>query len=252
MKTNVRLSILFCVLLCAACTPGGTSDKKAASRIHGDSLRAAVPAPLRRDSGYTQEELSVLHHQIRERVKALTDEHLRANIAGYGMGLVEVVYLIRNTPEARQAFREKVADHPALRFYGSDGTEVCHERGTSDTLGLSLYAEQDTYPASTDTLAIIFSNDSYDNYSCGDHYFLAYERSKDVWCYLPMNSTFHDIGYLIRPGGRHRVVAHLHPLVNHNRPGRYRLYYKVRRWSDDPHVRRQAADILLMTEFELE
>ena len=179
---------------------------------------------------------------IRQRWDSVTPV-VRANVMGYGTGLHTLdVYLVLNTPERQQAFREQVIDSPALRFSGSTGKEPCLEVGTSDTLGVRLIPEFPSFPVGTEKVTFLLYNESSGKVLSGEHYKLAYERA-GRWYWLPINSYAVDIGNITPPGGTHRFTGNLHPQVNGSRPGLYRFFTEVEIGG---------ADVLMMAEFRLE
>ena len=194
------------------------------------------------DTLLSQKQLDALMEAIRQRWDSV-DIAVRANVMGYGTGMNTLdVWLVLNTPERQQAFREQVIDSPALRFSGSTGTEPCHEVGTGDTLGVRLIPEFPSFPAGSDEATFLLYNEGSSEVLSGEHYKLAYERA-GRWYWLPINSYAVDIGCITPPGGTRRFTGHLHPLVNDNHPGLYRFFTKVRIGD---------REVLLMTEFRLD
>ncbi len=243
-------------LLSTMCLLGAGCSHKAkqataASPVADDTVTALpeAPQPAARpaerpmaDSLFSQKQLDALMEAIRQRWDSV-DIAVRANVMGYGTGLNTLdVHLVLNTPERQQAFREQVIDSPALRFYGSTGTEPCHEVGTGDTLGVRLIPEFPSFPAGSDEATFLLYNEGSGKVLSGEHYKLAYERA-GRWYWLPINSYAVDIGYITPPGGTRRFTGHLHPLVNDNHPGLYRFFTEVTI---------EGREVLLMAEFRLD
>lgn len=194
------------------------------------------------DTLLSQKQLDALMEVICQRWDSVTPA-VRVNVMGYGTGLHTLdVYLVLNTPERQQAFREQVIDSPALRFSGSTGKEPCLEVGTSDTLGVRLIPEFPSFPVGTEKVTFLLYNESSGKVLSGEHYKLAYERA-GRWYWLPINSYAVDIGNITPPGGTHRFTGNLHPQVNGSRPGLYRFFTEVEI---------EGADVLMMAEFRLE
>lgn len=144
---------------------------------------------------------------------------------GVGLRNVEVRFIL-NTPEARQAFREKLMDSPAIRFEGPEQPIIDERIGITDTLGISLHPEYSVYSTEASTASFVLLNQGNKNIMCGEHYFITYEDENGTWRALPINDAAIDIGYMVLPGGHHLFTANLYPEVHSNKPGRYRFSMK--------------------------
>lgn len=197
------------------------------------------------EGNYSQRELEGLMDEINRRVERLEDKSLAANLAGYGVGLHHIdVNFVLNTPEARQSFREKIMDSPAIRFNGPEEPELNPMVGVSDTLGISLYAEYSVFSTQSETASFVLLNESPYELTCGAAYFVTYEDEQGMWRTLPIHTAFIAIAYGISPGGHRSLTANLLPQVHRNRAGRYRFFYTV-------SIEEQGRDFDMMAEFRL-
>ena len=197
---------------------------------------------------YSQRQLEVILDELRRRYDELTDEKLKSNLSGWGMGLRYItVRFILNTPEARKTFREKLMDSPAIRFEGPEEPVVNERTGTADTLGISLHPEYSVYSTDASTASFVLLNRGSRQLLCGEHYFVTYEDENGIWRELPIHGVAIDIGYTILPGEHKLFAAHLYPEVHTNKPGRYRFFYEVMLNARTT----SRCDILMMTEFRL-
>lgn len=194
---------------------------------------------------YSQQELKAILDELRRRYDALTDKKLKSNMTSWGMGLryIEVSFILNN-PEARQAFREKLMDSPAIRFTGPEQPIPNGRIGITDTLGISLRPEYSVYSTTSPQASFVLLNQGDQEIMCGDHYFVTFEDENGTWRELPINTMANDIGYVIRPGGHKLFTASLYPDVHPNKPGRYRFFYNVRLMD----IR---TNFMMMTEFRL-
>lgn len=200
------------------------------------------------ESNYSQQQLMSIVDELNQRFDTLTDKKLKNNMTSWGVGLRNVeVRFILNTPEARQAFREKLMDSPAIRFEGPEQPIIDERIGITDTLGISLHPEYSVYSTEASTASFVLLNQGNKNIMCGEHYFITYEDENGTWRALPINDAAIDIGYMVLPGGHHLFTANLYPEVHSNKPGRYRFFYEVMLDADTP----LRHDILMMTEFRL-
>lgn len=200
------------------------------------------------ESNYSQQQLISIVDELNQRYDTLTDKKLKSNMCGWGVRLRNVeVRFILNTPEARQAFREKLMDSPAIRFEGPEQPAVNELIGVTDTLGISLSPEYSAYSTDSSTASFVLLNQGDKQLLCGEHYFVTYEDENGIWRELPINDAAIDIGYMVSPGGHHLFTANLYPEVHSNKPGRYRFFYEV--MLDAGTTLRR--DILMMTEFRL-
>ena len=135
-------------------------------------------------------------------------------------------------------------DSPAIRLEGPTEPSPNNQRYTSDTLGIHLYPEFSAYPYTAHTATFVLFNQSDHEIGCGDPYRITYENQHGVWRTLPINTNFHCVGYIIKPGKQFLFKAHLNPNVLPNRPGRYRFFYEV-------ELTDKKQKIMLMTEFRL-
>lgn len=194
---------------------------------------------------YSQQELKTILNELRRRYDALTDKKLKSNMTSWGIGLryIEVSFILNN-PEARQAFREKLMDSPAIRFTGPEQPIPNGRIGITDTLGISLRPEYSVYSNASPTATFVLLNQGSQEIMCGEHYFITFEDENGTWRELPINTMANDIGYVIRPGGHKLFTASLYPDVHPNKPGRYRFFYNVRLMD----IR---TNFMMMTEFRL-
>lgn len=194
---------------------------------------------------YSQQELKAILDELRRRYDALADNKLKSNMTSWGMGLhyIEVRFVL-NTPEARQAFREKLMDSPAIRFAGPEQPRPDGRIGITDTLGISLRPEYSVYSNASSTASFVLLNRGDQDIMCGEHYFITFEDENGTWRELPINNIAFDIGYGVRPGGYQLFTASLYPEVHPNKPGRYRFFYDV-------SLMTSPAKFTMMTEFRL-
>lgn len=240
MESSLSLGLLFVTFLGISCT-GYEKRQTNKTEIIDSIVRPTADTAFARKNG------AALHTALSSKIHSLKDTLLRCNIIGYGMGEYENVYLIANTPEWQERFRKEVADHPLIRFHGYDGNDVCEEEGVNHLYGLHLWTEAEVWPLSTDTLSCAFSNEGSTDVLCSKHYSLAYEKTPDSWCYLPVNTYAEDVGIIVKPGTEHRFTARLYPELFPNPSARYRLFFEVwREWRED-----EKEKILLMTEFRI-
>ena len=158
---------------------------------------------------YSQRQLEVILDELRRRYDELTDEKLKSNLSGWGMGLRYItVRFILNTPEARKTFREKLMDSPAIRFEGPEEPVVNERTGTADTLGISLHPEYSVYSTDASTASFVLLNRGSRQLLCGEHYFVTYEDENGIWRELPIHGVAIDIGYTILPG-EHKLLQRI-------------------------------------------
>lgn len=211
------------------------------------SSKTFHPEPVAEEN-YSQQQLETIFDELRRRYDKLTDPKLKSNMCGWGMGLRYItVTFISNTPEIRQAFREKLMDSPAIRFEGPEHPVENGRIGSTDTFGISLHPEYSVYSTDSSTASFILLNQGYEELLCGEHYFVTYEDENGIWRELPINNTAIDIGYLVSPGEHKLFTARLYPDVHTNKPGRYRFFYEVTIGFSTTSRR----DILMMAEFRL-
>lgn len=200
------------------------------------------------ESNYSQKQLKSILNELNHRYEVLTDEKLKENIVSWGMGRRYInVRFILNTPEGRQAFREKLMDSPAIRFEGPEQPIINERIGITDTLGVSLHPEYSAYSTNSSTASFILLNQGDKEIMCGEHYFITYEDKNGTWRELPINDAAVDIGYTVFPGKHRLFTANLYPNIHPNQSGRYRFFYEVMFYAGTTSRR----DVLMMTEFRL-
>ena len=175
---------------------------------------------------YSEKELNRIMDTIDRRMETAPPQ-VKDNVYMWSMGLSTIDVAMRlNTEAARRAFRKYVYDSPALRFSGATGQELCTETGVADTLGVSLRPTSPYFPAGAEMATFILANDGSHEVQTGNDYSIAVEHG-GRWYMLPAGGVFDALGIGVRPGGRHTFNGMLHPLVNNNRPGRYRYFKDV-------------------------
>lgn len=197
------------------------------------------------DDSFSQKQLNAISDELNRRYQKLDDPKLKANLYMWGTGANTIeVYFIQNTPEARQAFKEKLMDSPAIRFKGPEEPVPNAQTYTSDTLGISLRPLRSAYHTADSAATFVLINRSRKKIMCGDHYSVSYEDERGAWRELPINTVFFDVGYLVFPGEYKTFTALLYPHIHPNKPGRYRFFYRVR-------YNNESKEFMMMTEFRL-
>ena len=193
-------------------------------RVAGSNGFAVEPAGGKL---YSEKELNRIMDTIDRRMETAPPQ-VKDNVYMWSMGLSTINVSMRlNTEAARRAFRKYVCASPALSFSGSTGQELCTKVGVADTLGVSLRPAAPGFPADAETAEFVLANDGGHVVQTGESYSMAVERG-GRWYELPAGGVFHAVGIEVRPGGSRVFVGRLHPLVNNNRPGRYRFFKDVR------------------------
>lgn len=194
-------------------------------------------------SEYSQKQLLDIKEELNRRLEKSTEETLKRNITGYGVGLHHVeIYLIMNTPERRKEFREKIMDSPVFRFYGVETPVINEKVGANHAQGIYIRPEYPVYSTEAEQATFILNNYSGGTIECGEHYYITFEDKNGIWWELPMNTLFFDVGYVIQNKGERTMKASLYPDLHPNKPGRYRYFYEVM-------INRKP--ILMMAEFRL-
>lgn len=197
---------------------------------------------------YSQKELKEILYNIHKKLSNVNDEILKENIVGSGMGAHNIyVTFIRDTPEMRKAFREKISDSPAIKFESSVRSDENNSVYPSDTLGISLKAEYSVYADTASSVSIILLNNTNDIIGCGEHYSVSYQDKNGIWRNLPINGNSFDILNIVSGKSDFRIHAFLYPRINNNKPGKYRFYYDINLKPSSGEIN----EIKMMTEFTL-
>lgn len=141
-----------------------------------------------------------------------------------------IVYLSINNKYWRDEFRRLISDSPYIKFEGnSETTEVdikTQQLYTGDSI--SLTTDRNVYPTDTKELTFTLKNNSRREIIFGEDYIVAYSGDNGKWYRLANPGIYNDIGHGLVGGGSKAFTAPLHPALNHNRPGLYRIYKNFR------------------------
>ena len=194
---------------------------------------------------FTQKQLKEILNVIDSKREKLTDECLKSNLMSWGMGSHHIhVTFIMNTPEAREAFRKKIIDSPAVLFDGTADNTPNDYIGVSDTLGILLQSDYPVYSTQSKRATFVLVNHSQVTLESGESYYITYEDKQGVWRNLPIHTIFNCVAHIIGPGKNKHLSGSLYPEIHHNKPGRYRFFYPVT-FTDT------GRDVTLMAEFRL-
>lgn len=197
---------------------------------------------------YSQKKLKEILYNIHERLSNVNDEILKENIVGSGISTHNIyVTFIRDTPEMRKAFREKVSNSPAIKFESSINAKENNSVYPNDTLGISLKPEFSVYADTASSVSIILINNTDEAIGCGEHYSVTYQDDNGRWHDLPINGNAFDILHLVSGKSYFRTNAFLYPRINNNKPGKYRFFYDINLKPSSGEINK----IKMMTEFTL-
>ncbi|EJX00558.1 hypothetical protein EVA_11310 [gut metagenome] len=136
------------------------------------------------------------------------------------------VGLMNNTPRFQEMFRRKVVSYSAVSHGKVAENIVFDEPFSSDTLQVSMQTEKAVYPVGTESITVQLTNGNPKGLFFGEEYWVVRKEGKQ-WIFLHDGSAWNSIGYGLEKGGTHTFTARLHPLVNDNRPGIYRVVKRI-------------------------
>ncbi|MBD5310621.1 MAG: hypothetical protein HDS13_00435, partial [Bacteroides sp.] len=110
---------------------------------------------------------------------------------------------------------------------------------------IKLNPERPSFTFDSEFVSFILSNNSDDDIKFGEKYIIGFKDADGNWYELPQTGICDDIGIELKPTGNYTFEAALHPRLNNNKPGIYRLYKQIRLGNNKKYV-------WLMTEFTLE
>lgn len=136
------------------------------------------------------------------------------------------VGLMNNTPRYQEMFRRKVVSYSAVS-HGKIQQDVPFAEPTfSDTLQIAMQTEHPVYPVGTETVSVELTNRNSKGLFFGEQYQVA-RKEGNRWILLHDGGAWTDIGIGVRQGDTYRFTAGLHPLVNDNRPGTYKVIKEI-------------------------
>lgn len=202
-------------------------------------------APLRIPD---EEDLKRLQNLISEKLGKLGENPLGENVWGCGvMADAVMVSMAINTPYWQNEFRKNISDSPYIRFDGPSEPKLISSLVDSVAEMTSIILRPDSLSFKVNSKYAVFSliNNSERNLEFGVDYIVGYKGQDDRWYKLPQPGFWADMGITLLPTGRYEIKTRLHPQLNRNKAGIYRLYKQVR-FEDEKR------NVWLMTEFRLE
>lgn len=209
-----------------------------------DSLPNDVP-----ETSSSQEicNLDSLQDYIGRKLSALKGNPLAQNI--YATGQEEdavIIYLSINTEYWREQFRHLITASSHIKFEGKSKPTKIDIKPEQLYVGdsIRLVLGKTSYPVTDEEIDFTITNIGERTILFGEDYIVAYRGDEGCWYRLPNPGIWYDLGYSLGKGAGKSFSARLHPALNRNKPGIYRLY-KDFRFENEKSCR------WLMTEFEL-
>lgn len=136
------------------------------------------------------------------------------------------VVLINNAPRFQEMFKREVISYSAVNHGKIQKPTHFIPAASLDTLQITMKTEKPAYPAGTENIKVILTNNSPQRLFFGTAYTVARKVGKQ-WILLNAFNCWESLGILLDPKGTYRFVANLYPLFNDNPPGIYRVYKEV-------------------------
>lgn len=176
-------------------------------------------------------ELEKINKRIWEKREALgKDDPLRINMAGGWIADdAVVVRLAVNTAYWRSMFRERITSSSLVRFEGESRPQritavVDHDAGNG---AVRLLPDSTMYSVDARSVSFTLYNGGDRSLYFGERYLVGYKGKDGEWYKLPGTGSWEDISLSLREGGRCTLTAKLHPELNRNRQGVFRMFKKV-------------------------
>lgn len=196
----------------------------------------------------TEKELQTLQDLVSDRLRKLgKDNPLVENIwASSVLADAVEISLAINTPHWRNEFRKHISDSPYITFDGPSNPTPISDLVDSvrTTTAITLRPAPLPIPVKSESATFTLSNNSDQTIVFGVDYIIGYKGPDNCWYKLPNPGICPDLGIVLSPSGKYELKATLHPKLNDNTPGIYRLYKRVR-FDKEKHY------FWLMTEFSL-
>lgn len=137
------------------------------------------------------------------------------------------VGLMNNTPHFQEMFRKKVVSYSAVTHGIVHQDVPFFQSAPSDTLHVTMKTERPVYPVGTETISVELVNGNSHNLFFGDPYNVV-RKEGNRWILLHDGGAWNDIGHGLAQGGTFHFTARLHPLVNDNKPGIYKVVKRIK------------------------
>lgn len=265
MKVRRNIGIVILLLCCAGCNHrSDTHQDKEETTIDSTIVDNNVVPPaydtiLEDDTVITADtiithhepsskELTELQDLISDRLSHLRNNPLQQNVWGIAVlkDAVQVSMAI-NTPFWHNEFRQYVSDSPYIIFDGPSKPQPISSLVDSiaDLTTIKLQPDSLHFSVNSPFATFTLTNDSDKNIDFGVKYIIGYIDANGLWYKLPHPGIWSDMGITLMPTGKYAIKAALHPKLNNNSPGIYRLYKQIR-------LEGEKKDVWLMTEFILD
>ncbi len=136
------------------------------------------------------------------------------------------VGLMNNTPRFQEMFRRKVVNYSAVSHGKIRQDELFTQSASSDTLHVTMRTEQPVYPVGTEVISVALTNGNPRSLFFGEPYNVV-RKEGDRWVFLYDGGAWTDLGHGLTQGGTFHFKARLHPIVNDNKPGIYRVIKQI-------------------------
>ena len=134
---------------------------------------------------------------------------------------------MNNTPHFQEMFRRKVVSYSAVTHGIVHQDVPFFQSAPSDTLHVTMKTERPVYPVGTETISVELVNGNSHNLFFGDPYNVV-RKEGNRWILLHDGGAWNDIGHGLAQGGTFHFTARLHPLVNDNKPGIYKVVKRIK------------------------
>lgn len=136
------------------------------------------------------------------------------------------VGLMNNTLRFQEMFRKRVVSYSAVS-HGKIRQNVPFTQPTSsDTLQIIMQAEQPVYPVETETISVELINNNSHSLFFGEQYSVV-RKEGNRWVLLYDGGAWNGLGHGLAQGSTFHFKARLHPIVNDNKPGVYKVIKEI-------------------------
>lgn len=136
------------------------------------------------------------------------------------------VGLMNNTLHFQEMFRRKVISYSAVS-HGKIRYNVPFTRSaSSDTLHVTMQTELPVYPMGAEVVSVELTNNNPRDLFFGESYYVL-RKEGNRWVFLYDGGAWNDVGHGLTQGGSFHFKAWLHPIVNDNKPGVYKVIKKI-------------------------